>query len=136
MADFDFKNWLNDYHTWASETFGPGLRTNGVIEHITKELEEIRQDPLDYKEWIDVIILAINGAMRTVGGNPQVIIDGLINKLAVIKQRSWPDWRTMSEDRAIEHIKTPVDAVPVTEEVVRYRSYDEVDKMYWEKFPQ
>lgn len=133
MADFDFKNWLNDHHAWASETFGPGLRTNGVIEHITKELEEIRQDPLDYKEWIDVIILAINGAMRTVGGNPQVIIDGLINKLAVIKQRSWPDWRTMSEDRAIEHIKTPVDAVPVTEEVVRHQSYDE---MYWEKFPQ
>lgn len=108
MADFDFKNWLNDHHTWANETFGPGLRTKGIAEHITKELAEIQQDPLDYKEWIDVIILAINGAMRTVGGNPQVVIDGLINKLDVIKKRSWPDWRIVGEDRAIEHIRTEI----------------------------
>jgi hypothetical protein len=49
---------------WSSKTFGPGRRTKGICDHIRKELEEIEQDPKDWKEWIDVLILGLDGFWR------------------------------------------------------------------------
>lgn len=87
---------------WSAKTFGPGRRTNGVIDHIRKELAEIEADPTDLKEWIDVLILAFDGAWRA-GWEPQQIIDAIKAKQAENEARSWPDWQAASEDRAIEH---------------------------------
>ena len=87
---------------WSADTFGLGKRTLGVLDHIRKELTEIEADPDDLGEWVDVIILAIDGAWRA-GWEPQQIIDAVKAKQATNEARSWPDWRTMSEDQAIEH---------------------------------
>ena len=53
-----------EFHVWAQETFGSGLRTTGCVNHIRSELEEITDAPTDIEEWCDVIILALNGATR------------------------------------------------------------------------
>lgn len=87
---------------WSLATFGPGPRTKGVTDHIRKELEEIEEDPLDLNEWVDVIILGLDGAWRS-GHDPQQIIDAIKTKQAKNETRVWPDWRTMSEDDPIEH---------------------------------
>lgn len=89
---------------WSRETFGPGARTAGVIDHIRKELAEIEADPSDLSEWVDVIILAFDGAWRA-GWEPQEIINAMKRKQARNEARQWPDWRTMSEDQAIEHVR-------------------------------
>ena len=89
---------------WSEKTFGPGRRTLGVTEHIAKELDEIRADPLDLGEWVDVIILAFDGAWRA-GHQPQQVIDAIKAKQARNEARTWPDWRTLSEDQAIEHVR-------------------------------
>lgn len=89
---------------WSEKTFGPGKRTKGVIDHIKKELREIEADPGDIYEWIDILILGFDGAWRA-GWEPQQIIDALINKQNVNIARTWPDWRTFSEDEAIEHVR-------------------------------
>ena len=89
---------------WSAGTFGPGPRTRGVIDHIRKELEEIEQDPTDLNEWVDVIILALDGAWRA-GHMPNEIIYAIRAKQLKNEQREWPDWRTQSEDRAIEHVR-------------------------------
>jgi hypothetical protein len=89
---------------FSERTFGPGRRTVGISNHIRKELDEIAADPEDLKEWIDVAILAFDGAWRT-GVEPQEIIDAFIAKLERNEVRTWPDWRTMSEDQAIEHVR-------------------------------
>lgn len=94
---------LERQRTWSRETFGPGHRTKGVLDHIRKELKEIEADPLDVKEWVDVIILAFDGAWRA-GWEPQQIIDAIEAKQARNEARSWPDWRIQSEDQAIEHV--------------------------------
>lgn len=86
---------------WSEATFGPQT-CRGVIDHIRKELTEIEQDPLDVGEWVDVIILAFDGALRS-GAEPQEIIDAIKAKQAKNEARTWPDWRTMSADEAIEH---------------------------------
>lgn len=93
---------LERQREWSEKTFGPGMRTKGIIDHIRKELLEIEAAPDDITEWIDVVILALDGAWRT-GASPEEIIIRLTVKQARNEARSWPDWRTMSEDVAIEH---------------------------------
>ncbi|QRY70340.1 DUF550 domain-containing protein [Ensifer sp. PDNC004] len=87
---------------WSRQTFGPALRTRGIIDHIRKELREIEQDPRDLSEWIDVVILAMDGFWRH-GGQASDLMPALLGKQKKNMARVWPDWRTMSEDRAIEH---------------------------------
>jgi hypothetical protein len=94
--------YLLRQRAWSREAFGPGRRTKGVIEHIRKELAEIEREPLDLGEWVDVVILAFDGALRA-GHEPSSIIEAIRDKQAVNERRQWPDWRTMSEDEAIEH---------------------------------
>ncbi len=89
---------------FSERTFGPGLRTEGIIDHIRKELREISADPTDVEEWVDVVILAFDGAWRA-GHEPQAIIDAIAAKQARNEARTWPDWRTTDPGRAIEHVR-------------------------------
>jgi hypothetical protein len=89
----------------SDRTFGPGSRTLGVTEHIRKELEEIEANPQDAKEWIDVVILALDGAWRA-GLSPQQIINAVHEKQGINERRTWPDWREGSPDHAIEHVRS------------------------------
>lgn len=90
--------------TWSEATFGPGVR-KGVVDHIRKELKEIEDaDYTDLEEWIDVIILGIDGAWRA-GYSAHEIISMLRNKQVKNENRTWPDWRTVSTDFAIEHMR-------------------------------
>lgn len=102
---FDFHAHLQRQRDWSGKTFGPGPRTLGVIDHIRKELIEIEADPSDISEWIDVAILALDGAWRA-GYQPQEIIDAMEAKQTKNEGRQWPDWRTMPADKAIEHDRT------------------------------
>jgi len=87
---------------WSSRTFGPGPRTAGLLAHIRSELTEIEDDPADVTEWIDVIILAIDGAWRA-GHSPEAIVAALHAKQAKNEARKWPDWRTGDPNEPIEH---------------------------------
>ncbi|WP_244474579.1 dATP/dGTP pyrophosphohydrolase domain-containing protein [Methylobacterium sp. Leaf85] len=89
---------------WSRETFGPAPRTKGIIQHITKELREIEADPHDLIEWVDVIILAMDGFHRH-GGKPQDLPRLLKEKQLKNTRRRWPDWRKVAEDQPIEHTR-------------------------------
>jgi hypothetical protein len=87
---------------WSKTTFGPTARTEGIIDHITKELQEIRESPFDLEEWIDVAILAFDGAWRA-GYSPEEILTLFHHKLGKNMRRQWPDWRESDGTTAIEH---------------------------------
>ena len=57
---------------WSLATFGCGPRDESLCNHIRKEVEEIEAHPKDLEEWIDVIVLAIDGAWRA-GYSPDQI---------------------------------------------------------------
>lgn len=101
---FSFKDHLQRQREWSEKTFGPGPRTAGVVDHIRKELNEIEASPADISEWIDVVILGLDGAWRA-GHSPQQIVEALVAKQTKNEGRSWPDWRTAPPDKAIEHNK-------------------------------
>lgn len=89
---------------WSQRTFGHDQRTAGTIAHIRKELEEIKANPDDLYEWVDVIILAIDGAHRR-GHSPLAIVGALEQKQLRNFARQWPDWRTVPQDKPIEHVR-------------------------------
>jgi hypothetical protein len=92
---------------FSAHTFGPGERTAGVVDHIRKELAEIEAvNGQDLEEWIDVIILAFDGAWRA-GFSPANIVAALERKQTKNEGRQWPDWRTAPKDKAIEHVREP-----------------------------
>ena len=105
---FDLIGYIISQREWSEKTFGPGERTVGIVDHIKKELKEIEADPLDLAEWIDVIILALDGAWRA-GHSPEEIAQCLSDKQAKNRARKWPDWRTAEEGKAIEHIREQSD---------------------------
>jgi dATP/dGTP diphosphohydrolase len=95
---------IDNQRKWSYRTFGPGPHLEGIIDHIQKELVEIEQAPEDLEEWVDVIILGIDGAWRA-GYGPQEIIDAIVAKQKKNEQRKWPDWRNVPPGKAIEHIR-------------------------------
>ena len=103
---FDITAHLHRQRKFSEKTFGPGARTEGVIDHIRKELREIETDPTDIMEWVDVIILAFDGAWRA-GWEPEAIVQAIAEKQTRNEARKWPDWRTADPNMAIEHIRSP-----------------------------
>lgn len=96
------ENWLASFAAWNLATFGPGKRTAGTIDHIKKELREIEADPDDAKEWVDIVLLGLNGLVRQ-DRSPAEIIGAIRGKDAENRKRRWPDWRNTDPNLAIEH---------------------------------
>jgi hypothetical protein len=110
IACFDLIYHIYRQRKFSEETFGPGERAQGIVDHIRKELAEILAAPTDLMEWVDVILLAIDGAWRA-GYSPEQIAVGLAQKQARNESRKWPDWRTAELGKAIEHIRADDDEV-------------------------
>jgi len=100
----DLIKHLQRQRNFSTKTFGPGQRTSGIIDHIKKELVEIEAEPDDLEEWIDVVMLALDGAWRA-GHTPVDIANALKAKQAKNENRDWPDWRTSDPEKAIEHVR-------------------------------
>lgn len=102
---------------FSHSTFGPGVRTAGVCDHLRKEIAEVEASNGDSSEWVDLVLLALDGLTRQlafcngvdqrrdpaeVAATACRMIEG---KQSRNEARSWPDWRTAPKDRAIEHIR-------------------------------
>lgn len=101
----DLVTHLHRQRDFSARTFGPGARTRGVLDHIRKELAEIERAPDSLDEWIDIVLLAFDGAWRA-GHEPAAIARALIDTQARNEARLWPDWREADPDKAIEHVRT------------------------------
>jgi hypothetical protein len=55
-------------------------------------------------EWVDVILLALDGAWRS-GASPEQIAFAIAAKQIKNESRKWPDWRTAEPGKAIEHVR-------------------------------
>lgn len=109
----DFISHLTRQMVFSRATFGPGARTNGVIDHITKELAEIRESNGSAAEWVDAVILSLDGLTRQLWAASEykkpaheiaeTAVNMIVGKQSRNEVRAWPDWRTMSADKAIEH---------------------------------
>jgi len=100
FADQSIETYYARQIGWSSDTFGAGKRTKGIVQHIGKELEEVLAKPDDLSEWIDIIVLAMDGFWRH-GGTVNGFLPALLAKQQKNMARTWP--APTSEDVAIEH---------------------------------
>jgi hypothetical protein len=105
--------YLDRHMAWSLTTFGSGSRTKGLTAHIRKELLEIEAAPYDLEEWIDVVILALDGAWRA-GYMPEQIVTALHAKQAKNFKRTYPN--PESQDRPSEHIREASNAKAMASE--------------------
>lgn len=97
---------LGRQRRWSTAAFGPVFRPEGIVDHIRRELVEVLANPTDREEWIDVAMLALDGATRCEdGADPHEVALAYFAKLVKNEGRTWPDWRTADPDRAIEHVQ-------------------------------
>lgn len=96
------EKYLEKQIVWSRKTFGPGRRTIGILKHIEKEMDEVIEDSNNFKEWIDIVILTLDGAWRA-GATPHEIVSRLYEKQNINFKRRWPD--IPAQDQISEHIK-------------------------------
>ncbi|MFV2248620.1 DUF550 domain-containing protein [Escherichia coli] len=97
-----------EHAEWAQATFG-NVGPIGPLKHLSKEALEAAEQPGDLSEWADMQFLLWD-AQRRAGITDEQITQAMIEKLAVNKQREWPEPKD-GEPRM--HIKEqPVPVVP------------------------
>nr|WP_239660267.1 MULTISPECIES: DUF550 domain-containing protein [Klebsiella] len=100
-----------EHAEWSQSTFG-NVGPIGPLKHLSKEALEAAADPSDLSEWADMQFLLWD-AQRRAGITDEQITQAMIEKLAVNKQREWPEPKD-GEPRL--HIKDQPSAVgPVTD---------------------
>ena len=115
---FDLEGHLTRQIVFSTATFGPGKRTKGVIDHIRKELVELEATSGSPAEWVDVVILALDGLTRACKAEhvdypaeaaASAAVGFILRKQQRNELRTWPDWRTAPLDKAIEHVRGQYD---------------------------
>lgn len=79
---------LRELQAWSLRTFGGDRPLQYNVNHIRSELVEIEADPHDVIEWMDVAILAFDGAMRA-GHSPDKVVQAFADKIAIIQKRRY-----------------------------------------------
>ncbi len=95
-------DYLDIQREWSEIVFGAGPRVEGICKHIEKELKEVRADPTDVIEWVDIAILAMDGAWRA-GLSPKEVCDAMVAKQRINIRRKWH--AQISEGEPIVHVK-------------------------------
>lgn len=78
-----------EHAEWSQATFG-NVGPVGPLKHLSKEALEAAADPGDLSEWADMQFLMWD-AQRRAGITDEQITQAMIEKLAVNKQREWPE---------------------------------------------
>lgn len=91
---------LIEKRDWSLKEFGEGLRTDEILRHVLKEVEEIRAVPTDLEESVDLALLAMDLFWRG-GGAPEKFLVMLWAKFRINVERKW----VMGPDGHAEHVK-------------------------------
>ncbi|EMJ6195897.1 TPA: DUF550 domain-containing protein [Klebsiella pneumoniae subsp. pneumoniae] len=89
LASMDRDKVRNEHAEWSQATFG-NVGPVGPLKHLSKEALEAAAEPDDLSEWADMQFLLWD-AQRRAGITDEQITQALIDKLAVNKQREWPE---------------------------------------------
>lgn len=82
-------NVRREHAEWSQATFG-NVGPVGPLKHLSKEALEAAEQPGDLSEWADMQFLLWD-AQRRAGITDEQITQAMIEKLAVNKQREWPE---------------------------------------------
>lgn len=96
----------SEHAEWSQATFG-NVGPVGPLKHLSKEALEAAAEPDDLSEWADMQFLLWD-AQRRAGITDEQITLAMIEKLAVNKQREWPEPKDGEPRLHIKEQPTPV----------------------------
>lgn len=102
----DRDNVRREHAEWSQATFG-NVGPVGPLKHLSKEALEAAEQPGDLSEWADMQFL-LWGAQRRAGITDVQITQAMIDKLAVNKQREWPESKDGEPRLHIKEQQAPV----------------------------
>ncbi|MCX2315279.1 DUF550 domain-containing protein [Klebsiella quasipneumoniae] len=120
-----------EHAEWSQATFG-NVGPVGPLKHLSKEALEAAAEPGDLSEWADMQFLLWD-AQRLAGVTDEQITQAMIEKLAVNKQREWPEPKDGEPRLHIKEQLAPVVPEEVTaEDCPAFVKYDvtEVDEAW------
>lgn len=89
-VSLQLRNLIRKRHAeWSDSTFG-NVGPVGPLKHLSKEALEAAAEPGDLSEWADMQFLLWD-AQRRMGISDEFITRAMIEKLAINKQREWPE---------------------------------------------
>lgn len=87
---------------WADGVFGSRFGSpHGIIEHLSREVEELRAEPFASEEYADMLMLVMDAA-RNAGFDMTALYGATWRKLEVNRARQWG---TPDEHGIIEHVR-------------------------------
>ncbi|SAU84699.1 Eaa1 [Klebsiella pneumoniae] len=95
-----------EHAEWSQATFG-NVGPVGPLKHLSKEALEAAEQPGDLSEWADMQFLLWD-AQRRAGITDDQITQAMIDKLAVNKQREWPEPKDGEPRLHIKEQQAPV----------------------------
>ncbi|EBI1926106.1 restriction alleviation protein, Lar family [Salmonella enterica] len=95
-----------EHAEWSDKTFG-NIGPVGPLKHLSKEAFEAAAVPSDPLEWADMQFLLWDAQRRT-GITDEQITQAMIEKLAVNKQREWPEPKDGEPRLHIKDMPAPV----------------------------
>ncbi|HBU1176964.1 TPA: DUF550 domain-containing protein [Klebsiella pneumoniae] len=111
----------NDHAEWSQSTFG-NVGPIGPLKHLSKEALEAAAEPGDLSEWADMQFLLWD-AQRRAGITDEQITQAMIEKLAVNKQRKWPEPKDGEPRLHIKEQPAPVVLV-IPDEMTSGQAYE------------
>ncbi|EAP4557083.1 restriction alleviation protein, Lar family [Salmonella enterica] len=95
-----------EHSVWSQSTFGD-VGPIGPLKHLSKEALEAAAEPGDLSEWADMQFLLWD-AQRRAGISDEQINQAMVEKLAVNKQREWPEPKDGEPRLHIKELPAPV----------------------------
>ncbi|EAX8488740.1 DUF550 domain-containing protein [Salmonella enterica] len=89
LASLEREQIRREHAEWSDASFGD-VGPIGPLKHLSKEALEAAAEPDDLSEWADIQFLLWD-AQRRAGISDEQITRAMVEKLAVNKQREWPE---------------------------------------------
>lgn len=113
----------NEHAEWSQTTFG-NVGPIGPLKHLSKEALEAAAEPCVLSEWADMQFLLWD-AQRRAGITDEQITQAMIEKLAVNKQREWPEPKDGEPRLHIKELPAPV----VLDERAAFNAWNNEDNL-------
>ncbi|EHT3265066.1 DUF550 domain-containing protein, partial [Salmonella enterica] len=89
LASLEREQIRREHAEWSDAAFGD-VGPIGPLKHLSKEALEAAAEPDDLSEWADMQFLLWD-AQRRASISDEQITQAMVEKLAVNKQREWPE---------------------------------------------
>lgn len=91
---------LRAQREWSTAVAGAEFPVEQIVKHLRRELVEIEAEPHRLEEWIDGMLLLMDGYWRN-GGQPEHLMRDLMAKQSVNRARKW----ARTAEGTMEHVR-------------------------------